>query len=148
MTLAISAHHTIWSYQPTPGGAWVEIAELGDITPPELTRNEFESTTHNINIDAYVLGVMHRGAMTVPLNFLPTNGTHDHITGLYKHMINNTISGHKVEYPDGTIWVMSGQLKGLAPKAPVDGKLALDVTVRFSGLMQIGTAGAMVTIGA
>lgn len=42
---------------------------------------------------------------------------------------------------------MSGQVQALKPGAPVDGKLSLDMTLRFSGHMQIGKAGAMVSIG-
>ena len=138
MTIGISSHGTLVAFQKTPGGAFTDIAELGDITPPEMMRNEFDATTQEKDIDSYVLGVLRRGAFTVPLNFLPTNDTHDHLTGLYKHLIDNTITGYRVTFPDATAWVMSGQVKGITPKAPVDGKLAADVTLRFSGLMSIG----------
>ncbi len=143
MTTPLSSHGTILARQHTPGGAFTDIAELGDIMPPELSRNEFDATTQNINIDSYVLGILRRGAMTVPVNFIPTNGTHDHLTGLYKAMIDNSIDAYKVTFPDSTVWVMSGQVQKISPKAPVDGKLAADVTIRFSGLMTING----VTIG-
>ena len=138
MTLAISSHGTLVSYQATPGGAFATIAELGDITPPALSRNEFDATTQEKDIDSYALGVLRRGALTVPLNFLPTNGTHDHLTGIYKLLVANTVTGFKVTFPDATVWVMSGQVQAIAPKAPVDGKLSADVTLRMSGLMSIG----------
>lgn len=139
MTLAISSHGTLWFYEPTPGAAYVQIAELGDIVPPALTRNEFDATTQEKDIDAYVLGVMRRGAFTIPLNFLPLNSTHDHLTGLYYHMIKNIVAGHKVTFPvaGGYPWIMSGQIQNIVPNAPVDGKLSANVTVRFSGLMTI-----------
>lgn len=138
MTLAISSHGTLVAVQQTPGGAWTDIAELGDVTPPEMSRNEFDATTQNINIDAYVLGVLRRGALPLSLNFLPTNATHDHLTGLYKLLIDNTVTGWKVTLPSAVVWIASGQVKSIAPKAPVDGKLAADVTIRLSGLMSIG----------
>lgn len=134
---ALSGHGTLVAYQPTPGAAFVDIAEQGDITPPEMSRNEFDATTQNENIDSWVLGVLRRGAFTTPLNFLPSNGTHDHLTGVYYHLINNVMSGWRVTFPDGTPWIFSGQVKGITPKAPVDGKLSADVTIRFSGLMSI-----------
>lgn len=138
MTIAISSHGTLL-YREVPVGSntWEEIAEQGDLVPPETMRNEFDASVHNRNIDDYVLGIFRRGATTMPLNFLPTNGTHDHLTGLYKDQIDNTIRGYKVVYPDTTEWILSGQVKNIAPKAPVDGKLAADVTFRFSGLMMI-----------
>jgi len=138
MTLAISSHGTLVARQATPGGTFTTIAELGDITPPALSRNEHDATTQNIDIDAYVLGVLRRGAMTLPLNFLPTDGTHDHLTGLYKAIIDNQVTGYKVTFPGAIVWIMSGQVQSIAPKAPVDGKLSADVTLRFSGLMSIG----------
>lgn len=143
MTIAISAHGTLFARQATPGGAFTTIAELQDIVPPELSRNEFDATTQNINIDTYVLGVLRRSPMQMQLNFLPTDGTHDHLTGLYKAIIDNQITGYKVTFPDATEWVMSGQVQAIKPTAPVDGKLSADVTFRFSGVMIIGG----VTIG-
>lgn len=150
MTLAISSHGTIVAVQLTPGGAFTDVAEQGDVTPPEVSRNEFDATTQEKDIDSYVLGVLRRGAFTQPLNFLPANGTHDHVTGVFKLLKDNTVTGWRITYPDAaaTQWIMSGQVKGLKPMAPVDGKLSLEMTLRFSGLMQIGpTAGPLVTIG-
>lgn len=148
MTLAISSHATLIDVQLTPGAAFTEIAEQGDIKPPAMSRNEFDATTQNINIDAHVLGTLRRGAFTQPLNFLPDNNTHDHLTGVFKLLINNTVTGWRIRYPDTTQWILSGQVQALEPGAPVDGKLSLDATIRFSGLMQIGKPGALVTIGA
>lgn len=138
MTLAISSHGTLVAVQETPGSSFTTIAELGDITPPEMMRNEHDATTQNINIDAYVLGVLRRGQLSIPLNFLPTDGTHDHLTGLFHLLINNTLTGYKVTFPDGTVWVMSGQVQAIKPMAPVDNKLSAAVTFRMSGIMTIG----------
>jgi hypothetical protein len=117
-----------------------DIAELGAITPPPMSRNEFDATTQNLNIDTYVLGVLRRGQMSVPMNFLPTNGTQDHLTGLYKALITEPppVEGYRVTFPDATIWLMSGQVQGIAPTAPVDGLLTANVTLRFTGRMSIG----------
>jgi hypothetical protein len=147
MTLAISSHATLVYVQLTPGSAWSAIAEQGDVTPPELSRNEFDATTQEKDIDAYVLGVLRRGAMTHQLNFLPTDNTHDHLTGLHKLLKDNTVTGWRINYPDGTLWIMSGQVQALKPNAPVDGKLSLDLTLRFSGKMQIGVGPSLVTFG-
>lgn len=141
MTIAISSHRTIIyrakSETPT---TFEEIAELGDLQLPELMRNEFDATVHNRNIDDYVLGIMRRGAFSFPINFLPTNETHDHLTGLYAAIIANSIDGYKFVFPDedATEWIISGQVQAINPTAPVDGKLSADITIRFSGPMVIG----------
>jgi hypothetical protein len=103
-------------------------------------RNEFDASVHNRNIDDYVLGIMRRNAFSFPLNFLPTNATHDHLTGLYKALIDNSIDGYKIVFPDVALteWILSGQVQTIAPTAPVDGKLSADVTIRFSGPMVVG----------
>lgn len=136
-TTALSSHGTIWAIQETPGGAFTDVAQLGDLTLPELSRKEFDASVHGKNIDQWVLGILRRGPFTVPINFIPDEGTHDHTTGLYKLLIDNTITGHRVTFPDGTPWIMSGQVQAIKPKAPVDGKLEADVTMRFSGFMSI-----------
>jgi len=141
-----SGHGTLVAVQLTPGGAFTDIAEMGDVTPPALERNEFDATVQNENIDSYVLGVLRRSAFTIALNFIPDNNTMDHLTGLQKLIIDNTITGFRVRFPQVTPtldWIMSGAVKSFVPKAPVDGKLAADVTIRLSGLMKIGT----VTVG-
>lgn len=141
MTIAISSHGTKVSRAPsaTPT-TFTEIAELGDLKLPELMRNEFDASVHNRNIDDYVLGIMRRNAFSFPLNFLPTNATHDHLTGLYKALIDNSIDGYKIVFPDVALteWILSGQVQTIAPTAPVDGKLSADVTIRFSGPMVVG----------
>lgn len=148
MTLAVSSHGTIVAMElaPITPGAFTNIAEQGDATPPQLMRNEFDATTQEKDIDSYVLGVMRRNAFALALHFLPTNNTHDHLTGLYKHMIGNTVVGFRLTYPPAAgsvVWVFSGQVQNLQPAAPVDGKLALDCNIRFSGPMVI----AGVTVG-
>lgn len=141
-------HGTMISVQLTPGGDFTEIAELGDVTAPEFSRNEFDATTQNEDIDSYVLGVLRRGLFTVPLNFIPDEETHDHITGVQKLLADNTMTGWKVSFPQVTPtldWIMSGQVKSFGPiTGPVDGKLAATLSVRFSGVFTIGG----VTIGA
>lgn len=139
MTLAISSHGTLLAVQLTPGGEFTTIAELGDVSYPELSRNEFDATTQNINIDAYVLGVPRRGPLPISINFLPDNNTHDHLTGLQKLYFDNTVTGFRLSPPNGLpVWVMSGQVQSISPKAPVDGKLAADISIRLSGVMTIG----------
>ena len=143
MTLAVSSHGTLVAVELSPvvSGIFTDIAEQGDHTPPSYTRNEFDATTQEKDIDSYVLGVLRRGQFSMALNFLPTNNTHDHLTGLYKLMIDNTVAGWRVTFPiaaGSVVWILSGQVQNIVPAAPVDGKLALNATIRFSGPMSIG----------
>ena len=120
---------------------FTEIAEVGDITLPGLDHNEFDALNHNTNIDAYVLGVLRRDLFTIKLNFLPSDGTHDHLTGLLKAATTNPVpmDGFKIIFPDlVNTWVASGQVKQVNNIVlPVDGLSSADVGIRFSGRMVI-----------
>lgn len=146
MTTPLSSHGTLFARQPaaTPG-VFTDIAELGDLVIPELSRKDFDASVHNRNIDSITAGILRRGAMTFPLNFIPNDASMDHLTGLIRAHIAEPppIDGYRIRWPSplntsAYDWIMSGQVLGVKPKAPVDGKLEIDVTVRFSGLMTIG----------
>lgn len=142
MTLPLSGHGAIIARAPsaTPT-TFTEIAEVGDIQLPGLDHNEFDALSHNRNIDAYVMGVLRRDLFTIKLNFLPSNPTHDHLTGLLKAATTNPVptDGFKITFPDGVnIWIASGQVKSVNNIVlPVDGLSTADVGIRFSGLMTI-----------
>ena len=139
-----SGHGTLVAIELDPEGSqgtFTTIAEQGDITLPQLSRNEFDATTQNEDIDSYVLGVLRRGQFTIPLNWIPDEDTHDHIQGVYDKLITAEYFGIRVTFPQVTpnlIWIMSGQVQSLTPAAPVDGKLSSDMNIRLSGLMKIG----------
>lgn len=139
-TNVLSGHGTLIARAPTATPTvFTTIAELGDVTPPELHRNEFDASSQQDNIDSYILGMLRRGQLKVPLNFIPTNATHDHLTGLYKALNTEPppYEGYKLTYPEGTQMVFSGQVQSIIPTAPVDGKLSAQVTIRLSGRMSI-----------
>jgi len=136
-----SGHGTLLAVQLTPGGAFTDLAELGDITPPELSRNDFDGTTQNEDIDSYTTGVLRRSLFSTVLSWVPDHNTHDHLTGVQKLLKDNTMTGWRVTFPQVTpsiAWIMSGQVKKFQPHAPVDGRLTADLDVRMSGKMTIG----------
>jgi len=139
MPEGISAQGTLLARSPDP--AWVgsgstsftEIAELREITPPALTRNTIEMTTHNEDDDAYVVGIRRHGDLSFNVNFVPDNVTHDHSTGLQAAWFSGERNIYRLTYPDGTQWLFSGFVTNFAPSAPVDDRLSADVTIRPTG---------------
>lgn len=139
-TIIRVSHDPFWPPSTPVGGAlaFVAIAELREITPPALTRNEIEMTTHNEQDDSYIVGIRRHGTMTWNVNFLPNadlpgGNTHDHLTGLQKKWFDGTRNIYEIEYPDGTSWMFSGFVSNFAPSAPVDDRLGADVSVRPTG---------------
>lgn len=142
MTLPLSGHGAkIYRAPVATPSTFTEIAEVGDITLPGFDHNEFDATSHNRNIDAYVLGVLRRELFTIRLNFLPSDATHDHLTGLLKACFTNPVpmDGFKIVYPDGTNnWIASGQVKSVKNIVlPVDGLSTADAEIRFSDRMVV-----------
>jgi len=120
---------------------FTEIANVGDISLPGLDHNEFDGSDHNDNIDKYVLGILRRDLFTISLRFLPSDPTHDHLTGLMKACVTNPppMDGFKIVFPDlVNTWVASGQVKSVNNiSLPIDGLSTADVGIRFSGRMVI-----------
>lgn len=141
MSDAIAAHGTLVAYEADPAGSpatFDTIAELADIVPPALQRPSTEVTPHNDGIDAYVVGRKGRGEMTLELNFLHTNATHDESTGLIKHWIDGTKFGIQTTFKDAGVWIMSGFVTNMAPATPArEGAQTAAVTLRPTGAMKI-----------
>lgn len=142
MTNPLSGHgaHIYRAPVATPS-TFTEIAEVGDIQLPGLDHNEFDAMSHNVNIDKFVFGVLRRDLFTIKLNFLPSDPTHDHLTGLIKAATTNPVpmDGWKIIFPDlVNTWVASGQVKNVnSIILPVDGLSTANVGIRFSGQMVI-----------
>lgn len=124
----ISAHGTLVKRNGTA------IAELQDITPPQLTRKPIDTTTQNSDDDSYVAGIRRKGELQFSMNFLPSlDPTHDANTGLLKAWADGTKDQYQILFPDGAVWLFSGFVVNIQPKAPVDGALSANVSIRPSG---------------
>ena len=128
MSNAISSHGTLVKRNGTTVG------ELRDITPPALTRNTFETTNQNDEDDSYVVGIRRKGELSFTVNMLLSgDATHGKASGLLKAYIDGTKDLWGIYFPDGATWLFSGFLTNFVPKAPVDGELSADITVRPTG---------------
>lgn len=143
-TFGIGSHGTVisrsidpnWPDNDPQGGAvdFEEIAELMDITPPALSRNTIETTNQNSDDDRYIPGGVRRhGECTFNVNFLPTDPTHDHLTGLQQSWFEGNRDIFRIDYPDGSAWLFSGFVTNIGPSTPVDDRFAADVTIRPTG---------------
>jgi hypothetical protein len=133
--MTISAQGTIISRSPeglTPK-VYTAIAKLGNTKPPSTGRNEIETSNHNSQDDEYIVGIRRHGTLGFNMGFLPGNGTHDHLTGLYKSVNDGMKDSWRIVYPDGTKWEFDGYVTSIEPDAPVDDKLSADVTIRPTG---------------
>jgi hypothetical protein len=139
----MSAQGTIIAVSPdpywpdaSPSGsslAFVNISELLDLNPPEMTRKAIETTTHNESDDRIIVGIRRKGEVTFKINFNPNDTTHDETTGLQKKWKDGSRDIYKITYPDSSYLIFSGYVVGIKPSAPVDDKLTADITIKPTG---------------
>lgn len=140
MSTGINAHGTLVYRQPaaTPG-VFTAIGNLGDVTPPALSRNSADVTAQADNIDFYVMGVLRRSELTFPVFFASGEATHTETSGLYYSMINKSTDGWKIVFPDNFTIIFSGAVSNLGHSQPVEGGQVMNVSIRPSGLMKINS---------
>lgn len=114
------------------------VAEVNDITPPSLGRDEIEVTHHQSpnRWREFIKGLKDAGEFSMSINYIPTNSTHNASTGLLADFANDTtVDTWTLVFPDTalTTWSFPGFMKGFAPKAPIDDKLSADVTMKVTG---------------
>lgn len=127
-------------------GVFTAIAEVtGDISPWAISRTVTETTPHGRKIDVKVTGVMKRAPMSVEVNFLWDNETHDHLTGVQKLLLDNTYTGFRFKGaplangdPTDTI-IGSGWVTNFKQMNPaVDGPRKGQLDIELSGDMYVG----------
>lgn len=135
MAQGIGSHGTTIEFKPAGSSTWTEIAELGDIQMPGFSRNEFDITSHNRDIDSYVLGVLRRDPVTFPMFFNKaiTSQLLLRTAMLDGNQTTNMANGVRITSPDGGILVFSGGVKEMKQTAPVDGVQTANVVLRPTG---------------
>jgi len=132
MSSAVNAFGTLLKRNGTT------IAEVTDITPPELGRDDIEVTHHQSPAAwrEFIKGLKDAGEVSFTINYIPTNSTHNAGTGLLADLANNaTIDTWTLVFPDtsATTWSFPGFVSKFSSKAPIDDKLSADVTLKVSG---------------
>src|SRR5665213_1439435 len=132
--------------------AFTNIAELEIPALPEISSNEYDSSTQNHSIDVYVVSTLiRRKPVALTFNMLPSDPTQDHVAGLYNARFTNSFDGYKFSHAaSGLVWIASGYATIVGPpKIAMEGKLQLPVTLRLSGPMgiQSNSGGGMLQIG-
>lgn len=145
MAQGLSAHGTEIRIRPSisdPTGAagWTAgvtytLQGLGDISGVGTTRNDFDITPHDKNIDQYIFGVPRRDVISFPLFYNKAIVTHRMLRTL---QANNDVAtqmsnGFEIESPDGQILIFSGGVKNMPIDYPVDGPQTATVEIRATG---------------
>lgn len=140
--LATSGHGVKISIEtyaaPIVSGVFTAVAELtGDVGWPTLTRKKTDVTSHDSDIDSYVYGPMARTSKAWDLNFVYTAPTHDHLTGLYKLHLSQSVFGVQLRDAGGSAghaeWIMSGTIEMIDRTSQMAGVKKATITFQPSG---------------
>ena len=137
-TLAMAAFGTLLKVGDgaTPTENFTTILQVQDLTPPALTVLTEDATTHDSE-DGFTEDVptlLEMGDCTFGVLYVPTAATHNATTGLLKDALDKTLRNFELVYPEVSTWLFTAHVVKFAPKAPVKGLLAADVTLNVSGV--------------
>lgn len=139
MTNAISSFGTFLKKGDggSPTEVFATIAEVGDIEGPDMSLAT-EEVTHQGSPggwDEYVGTILSGGEISFPINYYPSDSTHDMVTGVQADMVNRVKRNFQLVYPDpgGNGYQFKALVTGFKPKGAVKGKLTADVKLKITG---------------
>lgn len=115
---------------------FTSIAEIVELTPPQMSRDEIDVTSHSSS-DGYrefIAGLRDGGEVSFRANWLPTNATHDGTTGLLETFNDNVTHNWKIILPNTLATIsFSGFLTAFEPDTPLEEQGQLSGTIKVSG---------------
>tara|TARA_R100001086_G_C11763177_1_gene238658 strand:- start:111 stop:548 length:438 start_codon:yes stop_codon:yes gene_type:complete len=125
------------------GGVYAELGEITEITPPAITRDLIETTSHASQNKTYLGGLVDFGEVSCTFNYDP-DGTDDVAFrdlagggttdggGISANPANYSF---KIEYNDAgdTTEEFNGIVTGFETSTPIDGQISATVTIKVSG---------------
>lgn len=138
----MSESEAIWAYgsvlQAGDGGtpeAFTAVAEITKLTPPNMSRDSIE-VTHTLSPSGYrefIAGWRDGGEVAYEANWLPTNASQDHETGLHASFNDNVRHRWRIVVPDVLYIEFSGFVTAHEPDLPLENQANLAGKIKLSG---------------
>jgi len=144
MTVAIAGPGFLLQMGAQAGnsGSFTTVAEVKDITGPAVSVDIVDVTNQDSpgGFEEIIPTIRRAGEVDFDVNFNPTSGTHDGLTGLL-YLANNKIKrGWRLLLQDSGdhYWYFDGYVTGFQTKAPVAGVLSGTTKIKITGQPLIG----------
>jgi len=122
------------------------VAEVADIQGPNFAKEAIEVTHHGSSNGwrERISGLKDGGEVTLTLNFLPQDPTHDVDTGLLSQLYGDDVNNYQIILPDtdATTITFAAIVTAHTLTEPIDDKLSADVTVMITGEPSIESSGS------
>lgn len=132
-TQAMIGHGTLFEvHNGAAPGAFVEIAEVNDITPPSETTDVIDATHMQSpnKIREFISGMTDPGEASFDMNFVPGSPSEDLILAWRDGGRRQC----RITFPNGATWTFDGLCTGYEPAVPTDDKMTATVTVKVTGV--------------
>ncbi len=137
MSDGYAAYGTLLKMSDGAGTAeeFTTIAEVGDIDGPSMSVDTIDMTNHSSPgaRKEFVMSLIDSGEISFPINFIPTDETHDAETGIQYVMNQRAMWNWQIVFPDASQVQFTAGVTKFGVKAPVAGKLSADITLKISG---------------
>ncbi len=119
-----------------------EIAEVVKIGGPKPDSEEIDVThlRSPARTREYIQSFLIPGEVPLELNWIPSDGSQDEVTGLIADYYSGAVKSFRIFYPDGSTDTFSAYVKNYEHPADTGAKLALMVTLRVTGVVTFVSA--------
>ncbi len=122
--------------------SFTSIAEVTELTPPSMSRDAIEVTSHGSadGFREYISGWRDGGEVSIVANWLPTDTTHDGTTGLLESYLDDEAHNWRVVLPDSLATIaFAGFLTAFNPDLPLTEQGKLSCTIKITGKPTVTT---------
>ena len=118
--------------------AYVEIAEVFNLTPPSFTADRVEATHMQSpsRTREFIPGLISPGSASFEMNFIPGSDSDALIRQMQQDGITTT---HRISFPNDVTWSFTASIESYEPAAPTDDRMTATVNINVSGNITEGT---------
>lgn len=135
--MARTAQNTLLQVDDGTGTNFTTVAEVLDISGPDISREEIDTTSHDIadGFRAFIAGLADGGSVSFDVQYDTSTATHnENANGLAGLSLSGaTRSWRLIPPPSTKRWNFSGFVTGFQGSFPVGDKQTASVTVKVSG---------------
>jgi len=134
---AYSSFGTLLQMDDGGGVNFTTIAQVGDISGPEVSVDTEETTNQSSpgGYEEVIPTIKRSGEVTFPVWWDPNDATHDATTGIYYVLNNRLKRSFREIFPTNPVkrWNFTGYITNLGNTAEVAGLLTANVTIKVTG---------------